>query len=149
MKFIVSQEEKITVSNNGNLFFKADAKNYIKYNLRFYKEDKFILETSSMAFVFFKKIWVKEQYLPYDIEFVKQKGLFGFLLKFNGNLIYIRQRPLRNPVYRLYFNGILMGEVQDYKGISVGRHYTVTTFTEDEILNLYLLITFAIQLIAL
>ena len=149
MTFTISQREEVRVYHEKKLFFKADVKNGITYNLRFFRSDNLILETNSFSFILFKKVWIKEQYLPYNIETVRQKGLWGFLMTFNNHSIYTKQRPLQTPAYELYLDEQLVGEVRNRKGISVGRHYIVNTATEDEMLNLYLLISFVIQLIAL
>ena len=149
MTFTVSQKDEINVYHGSRLFLKAYVKNSIKYNLRFFKDDKFILETSSFAFMLFKKVWIIEQCLPYNIDVARQKGVFGFIVTFDNHSIYTKHRPLRTPAYNFFLNNHLIGEVEDYKGITIGRHYTVNTFTDDETLNLYLLIAFIIQFIAL
>ena len=149
MTFTVAQKDEITVYHNESLFFKAIVKNGIKFNLQFFKDDNLILETNSLTIIFFKKVWIKEQKLPYDIEFAKQKGLWGFVVAFRNHLIYSKLRPLQNPAYRFYLDEQLIAEVHNGKGITTGRHYIVSTTTEDEILNLYLLIAFVIQFIPL
>ncbi len=68
MTFTVSQRDEILVHNKEGLFFRAKTKNFIKYRLEFYKDDDLILKTSSFAFALYKKVWIKEQNLPYVIE---------------------------------------------------------------------------------
>lgn len=149
MKFTISQEEEVRVYCRENLFLRAHVNNCINYNLHFFKDNKLILETSSFAFFLFKKVWINKQNLPFYIESAKQKGLWGFELIFDKHSIYTKQRALKNPVYRLYLNNELIGDVQNDKGITVGRHYILKTTTEDEVMNLFLIIAFVIQFIAL
>ncbi len=149
MTFKISQEEDVRVYYRGKLFLKADVKNGIKYKLQLFKGDSLILETSSFAFILFKKVWIKEQNLPYYIESAKQKGLWGFELIFDKHSIFTKQRPLKKHVFRLYLDNELIGEIQNDKGITVGRHYIMKTTTEDEIMNLYLIIAFVIQFISI
>lgn len=149
MRFTVSQRDEILVHNKEDLFFRATVRNFIKYRLRFYIKDEFVLETSSFAFALYKKVWIKEQNLPFVIEQVRQKGCWGFTVEFDNHLIYIKQTPFRNTFYKLYLDGEPIGEVKNANGITIGRHYVVETNTEDELLNLYLLISFVIQFIAL
>ncbi|HEY9705607.1 MAG TPA: hypothetical protein V6C58_24425 [Allocoleopsis sp.] len=149
MTFKISQEEEVRVYHRENLFLRADVKNGINYKLQFFKGDSLILETSSFAFILFKKVWIKEQSLPYYIESARQKGHWGFELTFDKHSIYTKQRPLKKPAYRLYLDNELIGEILNDKGITVGRHYIVKTTTEDEVMNLYLIIAFVVQFIAL
>lgn len=146
MEFSILYADKIRVFNGEELFLSADIKNRVKLNLRFYKDNDFILETNFFGFLFFKSVKVKSQSLPYPIESTKQKGIFGFIMEYNDHLIYTVQKPLNQPSYTLFLNGSKMGEIFDSKDIRVGRKYLMKTDTENHTINLYLLLAFLIQL---
>ena len=115
-------------------------------NLSIFKESNLIVESTFFGFLLFKWVKLKQQNLPFVIHQIKQKGLFGFYLNYNEHEIYISQKPFRSPSYMLYLDKVLIAQIYDAKGIHVTRKYTMKTNTDDENINLYLLLLFILQL---
>jgi hypothetical protein len=148
MQFEIYQGEKIEVSSKGKIFLKGELQKGARYRIKLDKDNVFILEWALSTILWFRRVEVIYQNLPLPIFSLGHRGLFSFELKYEENAVVVRLRPFRKAYYFIYFNGEKIGEVYFSKKLTLGyRQFNLITDTNDETINLYIIISFLLQLI--
>ena len=148
MQFEIYQGEKIEVSCNDKHFLRGEFQSSTRYHVKLFKDANLILEWALPTILLFRSVNIKYQNLSIPISSVNHKGLFRFELKYDENTISIRSRPLRKLYYFIYLNGEKIGEVFFPKKVTLGyRQFTLVTSTDNEIINLYVVLAFLLGLI--
>ena len=147
MMFDIYQGKEIEVTSNGKSFLNGEFQGQIANHIKVFKDDSFILEWARPTLLFLRSIDIKYQNLPFPILSVRHKGLFGFELSYESNIVLVKMRPLRKAYYFIYFNGEKIGEVYNPEAPTLGySKYTLVTNTDDETINLYVVLTFLLPL---
>jgi hypothetical protein len=144
MEFFIYEGEKIEVTSSGKIFLIGEVQKGLRYNLKFYKNGELLFETRFPIIRLYGKVpKIIQHNLKYPIEEFGKKGLFGFYLKFNGNSSYIKMQPFRKAYFVFYLNEIKIGEIYNAWKITLGySECKMITDTDNEEINLYLLITY-------
>ena len=148
MQFEVYQGKKIEVKSNGKIYLTGELQKGSRYRVKLVKDNFFILEWALPALLWFSKVDIIFQNLPLPIFDVRSFGLFSFEMTFGENTILVRLRPFRKAYYFIYFNGEKIGEVFFSKKLTLGnRQFKICIYSHDETINLYVIISFLLQLI--
>jgi len=147
MRFEINLGETIEVRSNDKIFMIGRAKNIIRFHWELYKDDKLIFQFERSLFSFIRKVKIKYQSLPLPITFAKYTGLFKFLVRYNEHEILIKQNLFSKSYFRIYLNSEEVATVQNPKKMIIGSSkYIITSDLVDENQNLYLILSFLMQL---
>jgi hypothetical protein len=146
-QFEIYDGEKIEVQCNGKVFLRGEPQKGLRYRVRLSKDDSFILEWALPAILLFRRVEVMSENLPFPILSARHRGLFSFEVTFGEDTMVVRIRPFRKAYCFIYFNGEKIGEVYFAKKLMLGyRQFRVVSNTDDETINLYVVISFLLQL---
>ena len=112
---------------------------------RFYKDGDLILESSVSTAIFSRSLIINYQKLAENIVVSKNKRAFTFIC--GKDVLRSEQKIFKNPIYLLYRNDEVCGEVyQEPFGISLPPYKYRVVFKKDQETNLYSLLTFLMEL---
>jgi hypothetical protein len=148
IEYLIKQyTDDIYVSINNQEFLTVKRKFNIlgKLTSRFYQSDKLILETSYDIAFFRKYLVIIIQNLPKQLDLKKVRGIY--LLNYENVFLRVKRKYFKNPVYQLYANEELVGEVETkVNGFAESpTRYKVLFYRENE-MNYYLLLLFLMNL---
>lgn len=111
----------------------------------FFQEGKIILETGYLIFLFRKFLSINYQDLPAVVTLEKVKG--NYILNYDDNFLLVKRRYFKNPLYQLYSNNNLQGNVNTkVNGFTEIPIVYKIHFENDKDVNFYLLLLFLINL---
>lgn len=143
MNFSIIYGGTIEVFKNEDIFLKANVNNRIKTHLNFFKGNKSILESTLFSFFTWRKVKLTYQNLPHPIDRIFQMGVLKFGLTFNNHFIICSQKPFQKTLCLLYLDDTEIASIQSSTKPTMGySRYTMISQSDDDEINLYLLLCF-------
>ena len=146
-QFEVMYGGKVEVTRLGEVFLKAEIKDRVNRYLDFYKDGKLIMKSSVFSFVIWNKIKVTFQDLPDSFTVIERVGQLQYKMRFgslNVNTVY---HPFGSPLYSIYLDKEGIAEVTSPKLLIGGYDkFTIVSQSDDDTINLYLLLALLIQM---
>lgn len=146
MNLTIRQNINITVNNSEKQFLFVKRKLGGKVISQFYQNDSLVLESSLYTIFLRQTIDITYQNLPHFVSFQRTRGWYYSLL-FEETILSLKVKYFRRPTFRLLKDGVEIATLENPKLIAIeSRYYEMNTSTEDETINLYLMILFLAQL---
>jgi hypothetical protein len=144
---IIENSDSIKVSLEGREFLQVLRKSTWTAELvsKFYKDDTLILESSFSVILFSRRMTINYQNLGENIVVSKKRG--KYLLYCRRNLFRNDRSHFKNPIYLLYKNEQVFGEVYSIPfGISLPPFKYKVMYKKEEEDNFYSLLFFLMEL---
>jgi hypothetical protein len=147
MKFDIYQGEKITVTSS-NLHLEGQLQKRARYQVKLFRNDTLLLEWHLATILISNKVTIKYQNLPIEISEVFHRGLFKLVVWFGLNEIVVKMRPFKKAYYHIFYNEEKVAEVHFPKKFTMGyRQFLLETNSEDEEMNINIIIAFLLSLL--
>ena len=147
MQFEIYQGEKITVSSS-TLHLEGQIQKGSRYHVKLLKNNDLLIEWNLATIFFSNSINIRYQNLPQEITEASRRGLFKFVVWFGFNEMVVQLRPFRKAYYYIFLGGQKVANVYFSKKITLGyRQYTMETVSEDETININIIVAFLLRLI--
>lgn len=147
MEFRIYQGRDIIVYRNEKIYLTAKPTNRWGFARKFYLDGKLIMESVLVSLAI--NLWIKIRYqaLPTPITTIRKKGLFNWILSYGGHELYIQNKTLIKVFSNLYLDKVLIGKIMSSRSYENGyKEFIASTETNNEEINLYLLLLFLVQL---
>jgi hypothetical protein len=147
MRFEIYQGEKITVTSS-NLNLEGQLQKGLKYHVKLFKNDVLLIEWNLATILLSNSVNIRYQTLPIEITEVSHRGLFKFIVWFRLNKMVVKLRPFKKEYFQIFLNGNKIAGVYNPKKLTLGyRQYVLETDSEDETMNINIIIAFLLRLI--
>lgn len=146
MNLLINQAININVFQKEDLFLHVKRDLGIKVISQFFRNGDLICQSSLITYFLKQHVEIEYQNLPDNIHLFRQRGWYYSLMCENVEYS-LKIKPFRRPAFRLYANGQVIGTIGGTNSLTLeGRNYEMRTDSEDENINVILLILFLFQL---
>lgn len=145
MKLKLKVSSDVEVYNGNELFVNGTILNRMARTLKLFNQGELILETVTNYFFLKKHREIKYQSLPHSIDYLKQEKYNYYVLKYNGSTLSLKIHILENND-DFFLNEELIGHMKSVSKFTPYSEFEMNTETEDNEINLYLIILYLTQI---